>query len=357
MPHIPSTMRAAVLSIPGGPEVLQIKDLPVPSPAPSEILIRIHTAGLNRSELFTCRGDSGPAVPLPRVLGIECVGTVAAEGSATSTPLKEGDIVATAMGGLGRTFDGGYAEYTCVPASHIAPFPANSDRILGWPVLGAIPEMIQTAYGSLQNALRFSRNETLLIRGGTTSVGLAAASLAKWMGAKHVIATSRSLTPDRVALMKESGVDTVLQDSGSIAPEIQALFSSLHANDSTPDGGGCVVGVDKVLELVGITTLRDSLLCARKGGIVCVTGIVGNRWFFEKGTNPMEFIPSEVLLTTYSGGLDAVKETPFEEIVTEVMKGRVNVQVGRTFRLEDVVEAHTAMEENRVGGWGVLIMD
>jgi NADPH:quinone reductase-like Zn-dependent oxidoreductase len=110
-----ATMKAVVIHEAGGPEVLKIESLPVPAPAPGQILIRVKAFGLNRSELFTRQGHS-PDVRFPRVLGIEAVGTV---DNAPGGEFRKGEIVATCMGGMGRQFDGGYAEYTCVPAGQV----------------------------------------------------------------------------------------------------------------------------------------------------------------------------------------------------------------------------------------------
>src|ERR1700746_2679645 len=106
-----ATMKTAGIHEPGGPEVLKIEGLPVPTPQKGEVLIRVKAFGLNRSELFTRQGHS-PSFKFPRVLGIEAVGVVE---SAPGGEFRKGDIVATAMGGLGREFDGGYAEYTRGP--------------------------------------------------------------------------------------------------------------------------------------------------------------------------------------------------------------------------------------------------
>src|ERR1700730_5132760 len=154
-----TTMKAAVIREAGGPEVLKIESLPVPTPQSGEVLIRVKAFGLNRSELFTRQGHS-PNVKFPRVLGIEAVGLVE---SAPGGEFRGGDIVATAMGGMGRQFDGGYAEYTCVPAKQVQILKTG----LAWETLGAIPEMLQTSWGSLFKSLRPNSCERLLIRGGT----------------------------------------------------------------------------------------------------------------------------------------------------------------------------------------------
>jgi NADPH:quinone reductase-like Zn-dependent oxidoreductase len=323
-----TTVKAAVIHEPGGPEVLKIESRPVPTPKAGEVLIRVKAFGLNRSELFTRQGLS-PGVIFPRILGIEAVGLVE---EAPGAEFSKGDIVATAMGGMGRQFDGGYAEYTCVPATQVQVIKTS----IPWETLGAIPEMLQTAWGSLFKSLRLGNGERLLVRGGTTSVGLAAAAIAKNHGA---VVASTTRRPEREQLLRSSGADQVLIDTGAIAEQVKEVFPS---------------GVDKVLELIGTTTLGDSLRCAKQRGIVCMTGMVGNKWSFED-FSPMEVIPTAVCLTTYDGGPEDFMLTPLEELVELIAAGTLRVQVGRTFRLDDIVEAHRCMEENRAGGKIVVL--
>jgi len=323
-----TTMKAAVIHEAGGPEVLKIESLPIPTPKSGEVLIRVKAFGLNRSELFTRQGHS-PSVKFPRVLGIEAVGIV---DSAPGNEFQKGDIVATAMGGMGRQFDGGYAEYTCVPAKQVQVIKAE----LPWETLGAIPEMLQTAWGSLFKSLRLEKSERLLVRGGTTSVGLAAAAIARNHGA-FIAATTRN--PDREKLLRASGVDQVFIDTGSIAEQVKEV---------------CPNGVDKVLELVGTTTLKDSLRCAKQRGIVCMTGIVGNKWSFDNFA-PMEAIPTAVSLTTYAGESEDFMRTPIEDLVEQIAAGTLHVQVGKSFHLDEIVEAHRYMEENKAGGKIVVV--
>src|SRR5215468_404680 len=322
------SMKAAVIYEPGGPEVLKIESRPVPTPQPGEVLIRIKAFGLNRSELFTRQGLS-PGVGFPRILGIEAVGLVE---EAPGAEFGKGDIVATAMGGMGRNFDGSYAEYTCVPASQVQVIKTS----LSWKILGALPETLQTAWGSLFKSLRLGAGERRLGRGGTTSVGLAAAAIAKNHGA---IVASTTRRPDREQLLRSSGADQVFIDTGAIAEQVKEVFPS---------------GVDKVLELIGTTTLGDSLRCAKHRGIVCMTGMVGNKWSFDD-FSPMDVIPTAVCLTTYDGGPKDFMLTPLEDLVEQIAAGTLRVQAGQTFRLDDIVEAHRCMEENRAGGKIVVL--
>ena len=128
-------------------------------------------------------------------------------------------------------------------------------------------------------------------------------------------------------------------DTGSIAEQVKEV---------------CPGGVDKVLELVGTTTLEDSLLCAKQRGIVCMTGMVGNKWSFDN-FSPMGAIPTAVSLTTYAGESEDFMMTPLQELVEQIAAGTLHVQVGRTFHLDEIAEAHRCMEENKAGGKIVVL--
>ncbi|XHF99368.1 hypothetical protein AWENTII_002871 [Aspergillus wentii] len=322
-------MKAIVIHKAGPPNVLKLAQQPIPHPGPGEVLIRVKAFGLNRSEMFTRQGHS--PVQFPRILGIEAVGIVdKAPGLEHEFP--RGSTVATAMGGMGRAFDGGYAEYTCVPAKQVQVVKTS----LSWEVLGALPEMLQTAWGSVVKSLSLKPGERLLIRGGTTSVGLAAAGIAKIHGAFVASTTRRK---EREGMLRENGADEVFIDDGDIAKQIR-------------DSSGNYF--DKVLELVGTVTLADSLQCVKKGGTLSMAGIVGNEWHL-KNVNPMELIPSETKLTVYSGGSEEFANMPLDALVNLVETGTLNIKIGRVFKMEEIVEAHQCMEEDKAEGKIVVI--
>ncbi|MFL5731664.1 MAG: zinc-binding alcohol dehydrogenase family protein [Chloroflexia bacterium] len=325
-------MKAAVVEGPGGPEVLRVTEVPTPEARPGWVLVRVRGAGLNRSEMFTRQGHS-PGVRFPRVLGIELVGEVA-DGSDSGLPA--GQKVAVAMGGLGRQYDGGYAEYALVPTRQV--FPLETE--LPWETLAAIPETFLTAWGSVVEAMEVAAGQTLLVRGGTSALGMAATLIAKDRGAR-VTATTRN--PDKLEALRANGADDVIIDEGSIAQE---------ARRRVPEG------FDGTLELVGTVTLLDSLRTVRRRGVVCMSGILGNAWTLAE-FEPLVMIPPTVRLTVYdSETLTGDNGTrALQQIVDAVGAGRYRVNVDRVFRLDEIAEAHRHMEENRAAGKLVVLMD
>jgi NADPH:quinone reductase len=268
-------MKAAVLYHPGPAENLVLEDRPMPTPADEQVLVRVRAFGLNRSELMTRKGLS-PSVRFPRVLGIECVGEVKHDPSGA---FATGQPVLALMGGMGRDFDGSYAEYALLPKHLLRPFESS----LPWEMLGAIPELYQTVYGSLHLALSIQPGETLLVRGGTSSVGMLATQVASQAGLT-VLATTRN--PQKVTALQEQGATHVLIDSGTLREHVRAIYPN---------------GLDKVLELIGTATLRDSLACLKPGGTGCMSGMLSEIWTIPDFA-PMEFIPATVRLTTYDSG-------------------------------------------------------
>jgi NADPH2:quinone reductase len=323
-------MRAIVLDAPGDPKALTIRELPVPKPTAGWVLIKVKAFGLNRSELHTRQGLAS-GVTFPRVLGIEAAGVVA---DCPGGEFAAGQQVAAMMGGMGRTFDGGYAEYTCVPVANVVPFESTLD----WSTLGAVPEMLQTSYGSMTIGLDAQPGQSILIRGGTSSVGMATAVLAKQRD-MTVLSTTR--TARKTSALEDIGVDHVLVDDGEVARQVR---------DILPDG------VDTALELVGTPTLPDTLRATRVHGVVCFTGMLSNVWTVED-FYPIEYIPRGVRLTAYHGEAQDLPQAVLQEFLDAVVAGRAVVPIHRVYRFEQIVEAHKAMESGEATGKLVVTTD
>ena len=321
-------MKAAVLYGPGGPEKFVIEDRDVPVAKAGWVVIKVRAFGLNRSELMTRKGMS-PDVRFPRVLGIECAGEVENDPSGE---FKPGQKVLACMGGMGRDFDGSYSDYTLLPKALLSPFTST----LPWQQLGAIPEMFQTVYGSLHQALNIQSGETILIRGGTSSIGLLAAQVAAKIGLT-VVATTRN--PDKAPLLTANRAAYVVVDNGHIAQNVKDIFPG---------------GVNKVLELVGTSTLKDSLQCAARGGKVCMTGMLAEQWSIPEFA-PMDFIPATVSLTVYDSGQVKADMGSLQDFISSVEKGEIKLGIGRVFQLSEIAAAHQLMDSNLAGGKIVVL--
>ena len=322
------TMRAVVVDQPGGPEVLRVKDVPIPVPEPGWVLIRVEAFGLNRSELHFRSGVASTG-SFPRIPGIEAVGTVA---NSPGGEVPVGTKVAAMMGGMGREFDGGYAEYVSVPAGIVLPFTSP----LGWEVLGGVPEMLQTAAGSLRVGLEAVDGQSLLIRGGTSSVGLALATLGSMRG-MTVYSTTRN--PESRDLLELAGATHVIVDDGHVAAKVREIAPA---------------GIDGAVELVGVNVMRDTLRAVRTGGTVCFTGMLSDQWTIPE-FYPMDWLPNGVRLTAYSGEASDLTQIELQAFLEAVAGGRARVPIGRTFTLNEIVRAHTLMETGTAGGKIVVL--
>jgi NADPH2:quinone reductase len=316
-------MRAIVLTAPGPVENLEIRDLPLPVPGPGEVRIRVKAFGINRSELHLRQGYAENA-RFPIVPGIEAVGVV---DLAPGSDLAGGQQVVAMMGGMGRSFDGGYAEYTMVPRRQVIPFRSD----LPWDVLGGVPETLQTAYGSLTVGLDLQPGQTLLIRGGTSALGYATAALARQMGAT-VLATTRQ--PARLDELAAHGIDHPLLDDGTIAGRVRELYPQ---------------GVNAALELVGTPTLPDTLAATRVHGTVCMSGMLSNQWTI-KDFYPTGYLPSGVRLTGYGGDATDLPPAVLQDSLDRIAAGTLSLGPVTVYPFDRIRDVHRDVEENRVSG-------
>ena len=329
---MPETMRAIRLTSPVDLDGLIVSDVPIPEVRPGWVRIRVMAFGVNESEATSRKGESSPDFTYPRILGIECVGIV--DAATDNSALKVGQQVATMMGGMGRAIDGSYAEYTLVREEDIIPFSSD----LPWRVLGALPEMFQTAHGSLHTGLALKPGQSVLIRGGTSTVGLSAIALAHELGG-HVIATTRN--PARADLLRQHGADEVLIDNGSLADQVRKTHPQ---------------GLDAALELVGLDVLPDTLRTLRLGGTGCFTGALSGVWTLEN-FSPFALIPNGVRLTRYAGQASDLPADVFATQLDAIAAGRISPAIAATYHgLDGVADAQRALESGHTPGKHVVTL-
>jgi NADPH:quinone reductase len=324
-------MRAIVIDHFGGPDSLVYRDLPEPEPVAGHVVIEIKAFGINHAELHMRRGEWAEAAP---VSGIECVGLVHA---CPGGEFPVGAKVAALMGGLGRTINGSYAEYTRAPASNVALIEAE----LPWEDLAAIPETYATAWTCLFRNLEIAPGQSLVIRGATSSFGQAAVKLAVNAGAR-VVATTRS--PKRFAMLDQLGVDRV---------ELEGPGLSERIADAKR--------LDAVLDLVGNSTILDSLAMLRRGGRACLAGWLGGLDPI-RDFNPLLQMASGVYLTFFGSFVFGtpgfpLSDVPLQKIADDVAAGRLDARPARVFGFEEIREAHRAMEAGEAGGKMVVVLD
>ena len=324
-------MKAVVLDGFGGLDVLQYRDIPKPIAVPGTVLIRIKAFGINHAEMHMRRGEWAEAAP---VSGIECVGIVEA---CPGGEFAVGTKVAAFMGGLGRTINGSYAEYTLASVHNVAAIESE----LSWAELAAIPITYATAWTTLFRNLDLQPGQTLVIRGATSSLGLAAVNLAVNAGAR-VIATSTN----------DSQFDRLIQ-MGVTRCEVE----SLQLSAQLPDKGQ----IDAVLDLVGNSVVVDSLRIVRRGGKVCLAGWLGGLDPIPD-FNPLLQMASGVYLTFFGSFVFGtpqfpVSDVPLQAIATDIAAGKFQAKPSRIFRFDALREAHRVMEANEAKGKMVVVHD
>ena len=322
-------MRAIVLEKFGGLDSLVYKEIPDPEPEAGHVVIEVKAFGLNHAEMHMRRGEWAEAA---KVIGIECVGLVKA---CPGGEFPVGAKVATLMGGLGRTINGSYAEYTRAPASNVALIESD----LPWAELAAIPETYATAWTCLFRNLEIAKDQLLVIRGATSSFGQAAVNMAVNAGAR-VVATTRN--KQRFTMLEELGAERVELEGPDLSKRIAEAKR-----------------LDAVLDLVGNSTILDSLAMLRRGGRACLAGWLGGLAPI-KDFNPLAQMPSGVYLTFFASFVFGtpgfpLSDVPLQEIAQQVAAGRLKAKPTRVFGFEEIHEAHRVMEAGEAGGKMVVV--
>lgn len=328
-------MRAWVVRAPGAPEVLRLEARPEPVPRPGEVLIEIAAFGLNRAEAVTRAGGSGDAVRFPRVLGLECVGTVR---EAPGTPFEAGQPVAAVMGGLGRDRDGSYAERTVAPATGVI----GLDTALAWPRLAALPESFLTAWGCLHEGLRIAQvaRPRVVVRPGASALGRAITQIVNARGGR-VIGITRS--PDKVERLLAGGMHDVVVGTGAVAGEIRRRW---------PDGATGIV--DTVTSAV---TIADDLAMRARGGRLCIAGSLAASTPGERGAGARAALAlARPSVTRYSSEsiTAATHADALRAIVRLVEAGVYDDGLDAVLPFTALVDAHRTIDTNGFAGKAVV---
>lgn len=318
-------MKAVIIYEAGGPDKLVYTDIPTPKTKPGWSLVRVIGRGVNHSEIFTREGQS-PSVKFPRILGIECVGVIA--GTTDAERLPPGCKVISIMGEMGRAFDGGYAEYALLPNEQI--YPVDTD--LPWDTLAAVPETYYTAFGSMKN-LRLRGKERILVRGGTSGVGIAFLRLVK-AGFPDAVVTGTTRNKGKEKQLLDAGFDAVVVDAKN---ELQTEER-----------------YDRVFDLIGPAALRDTFAHTAPEGIICVTGLLGGIWTLDD-FDPLEDMPVDGYLTSFHSG--NVNEEKIQEMLDYIKLHSVDVKPERVFKLSEMRAAHEYLGSSQSFGKVVVMTD
>lgn len=325
------TMRAIILEKFGGLDSLVYTDIPKPQPKVGEVVIAVKAFGINHAEMHMRRGEWAEAA---EVSGIECVGIVDA---CPGGEFPVGARVAALMGGLGRTINGSYAHYTRVRAANVVRIDAE----LPWMQLAALPETYATAWTCLFRNLELEAGQSLLIRGATSSFGRAAVKLAVLAGAR-VIATTRR--PDHFDTLASLGASRFEVEGPGLTARLPEAKT-----------------VDAVLDLVGNSTILDSLDLLRRGGRACIAGWLGGLAPIVD-FNPLAHMASGVYLTFFGSFVFGtpgfpLSDVPLSGIAQQVLDGELNAAPAHVFSFNDIREAHRLMESGQADGKMVVVVD
>ena len=330
-------MKAVVISQPGGPEVLEIRDVPDPAPPrDDQVLVRVRASALNRADILQRRGlyPAPPGFP-PDIPGLEFAGDVAEVGPGVKA-WKKGDRV------FGITGGGAQAEYLLTPANHLAAAPAKLD----WLKAAAVPEVFITAHDALFIQAGLQADETLIVHAAGSGVGTAAIQLAVAAGAK-AFGTTRSF--EKLARASEYGLT-----GGIVVHEDPAIMVESIMNMTNGRGA------DVILDLVGARYLEANLKSlARKGRMMLVGTTSGNQGTLDFGLMLGKRLTLRgTVLRARSIEEKAAATQAFErDVVPLLANGRVKPVIDRIYQMSEIRDAHNRMESNENFGKIVLLIE
>lgn len=317
-------MRAMVTLHPGGPQEMHLEERPVPEVIPGWTLVHVRVTGLNLEDLHTRQGGS-LGVTFPLVQGIECAGEVV---ESSDPQLRSGQKVVANMGGMGQAFDGSYSEFVLLPNAIVTPVTTD----LSWPELGALPQMSATAWRALHKVLEIQPGQSILVRGGNSSVGLFSVQLARAAGL-HVVASMSPDSPNKSRLqLLNAGAHEVLPDSGHF---------SEHGRE-----------FDAVLELTGGRVLHDSLQCLKRGATCCLYAPLWTD-LNRGGVDPISLVKVGTSLVHFQCA--PISSVEMNQIIGLVERKQVSPLISQTFTLAEIPQAHDMMEKGCTDGKMVVV--
>ncbi|XP_020220291.1 quinone oxidoreductase PIG3 [Cajanus cajan] len=324
-------MKAIVISSPGGPEVLQLREVEDPQLRDDEVLIQVHATALNRADTFQRKGSYSPPKGASPYLGLECSGTVLSVGLHVSR-WKIGDQVCALLAG------GGYAQKVAVPAVQLLPLPPG----LSLTDAATFPEVACTVWSTVFMTSRLSQGESFLIHGGSSGIGTFAIQIAKYRGAR-VFVTAGS--EEKLAFCKSIGADVCINYKTQDFVE--------RVKEET--GGQ---GVDVILDCMGASYYQRNLDSLNFDGRLFIIGFQGGV------TTQVDLRPLLAKRLTVQGA--ALRSRSVENkavIVSEVEKnvwpaiaeGKVKPVIYKSFPLSEAAEAHRLMESSQHIGKILLV--
>ncbi|MDQ4075989.1 MAG: NAD(P)H-quinone oxidoreductase [Chloroflexota bacterium] len=316
-------MKAVIITEPGGPEVLAVREVADPELAPSEVLIQVYATALNRADLAQRRGHYPPPPGAPPYPGLECAGRIVAVGSGV-TEWKTGHRVMALLGG------GGYAEQVSVPQETVMPIPEG----LSWAEAAAIPEAWLTAYSNMIEIGGLQAGERVLIHAGASGVGSAAIQLARWWGAT-VFST---VSGGKVERVRELGADVIVDyESENFADRIE----------EETDGEG----VNLIIDFIGAPYWDDNMRALALWGRMVLVGLLGGR---QTNVNLGLFLSKKLSVHGSTLRDRTLKQkgrlvSAFtHEVLPAFTEGELHSVVdSRQFSLSEIAEAHRYMEANQ----------
>lgn len=316
-------MRAVIAPTPGGPDALQVVELPDPTPGPEDLVVDVVATAVNRADVLQRKGHYPPPPGSPDTLGLELSGTVSAIGSAVEG-WTVGDEVCAVVGG------GGYAEKAVVPASTAMPPPPGVDLISA----AAVPEVFATAWDNVFRRAGLQAGEAVLLHGGSSGVGTAGIQLARRAGAVVVVTVG---TEEKAQACRDLGADLAV----NYTEEEDFAAAVREARDGR--------GVDVVLDIIGGPYLRQNLSVLDTDGRMVVIGLMGGPKA-EMNLGVLLVKRLTVIGSTLRARPVAEKAEIARSLVADVWPGfadgSLRPVVHSRYALDRVAEAHAEMESS-----------